>query len=209
MLENMNMKPISIFSALALATILVACPPPTIVVGITPNTQQSLGSGQKVNLSAVVSNASNTAVTWTLTPEVGSLSSPTGNAIQYSAPASVTEDSSVTVTAKSVQDPSKQASLSILLKKPSIVVEPANAALLAQAGTGSVIRSVAVATQVQFKATIQNSADQRVTWSVAEAATATPNTKFGIVDTNGNYTSPAEVPSPAIATRRCCRCQRV
>ncbi len=87
------------------------------------------------------------------------------------------------------------------VEKPTIIVEPVNGEVVTQMAA-NVIRSVAVATQVQFKATIQNATDQRVTWSVAEAATATPNTKFGIVDQNGNYTSPTEVPSPAIATIR-------
>jgi subtilisin family serine protease len=200
MLENMNMKPSIFLGALALATILVACPPPPITVNITPSTTQSLGQGQVLNLTGAASNAANTGVTWSVAPNVGSLSSTTGNAITYTAPATITTDSNVTITATSIQDTSKLANLTIALKKPAIIVEPAdgNGALIStQAAGEATIRSVAVATQVQFKATIQNATDQRVTWGIAEA-----DAKFGTVDQSGNYTSPATVPSPAIATIR-------
>jgi subtilisin family serine protease len=205
----MNMKPIPIFGAFALATILVACPPPPIAVSITPNTTQDLLQGETLNLSASVSNAGNTNVKWSLSTNRGQLSSDSGNAVTYTAPVSVTAFESLTITAKSEQDNTRSATLRVNLQKapPKINIEPADANLLTpnlslQAATTPVLRSVAISTQVQFKATIENKTDQRVTWSVAEAASATPNTKFGIVDQNGNYTSPAEVPSPAIATIR-------
>ena len=47
----------------------------------------------------------------------------------------------------------------------------------------------------QFTATVQNSSNQSVTWSVNGA----PGT-VGVVDTNGMYTAPATVPSPPTVT---------
>ena len=80
----------------------------SVVVSANP---PNLSAGQTSSLVATVQGAtSNNAVTWTLTPQVGSLQNATGptgivSQITYKAPASVASAQSVTVTATSVEDP--------------------------------------------------------------------------------------------------------
>lgn len=70
-----------------------------------------VGPGQTAQFSATVSGTSNTAVTWTLAPPVGTLSA-TG---MYTAPASITATQTVTVTATSVADSTKSSSAVVTL----------------------------------------------------------------------------------------------
>jgi hypothetical protein len=85
--------------------------PPTIA--LTPGSV-TLTSSQTQTFTATVSGNSNTAVTWSLSPLVGSIST----AGVYTAPASITSAQTVTVTATSVADPSVSASSSVLLTTP-------------------------------------------------------------------------------------------
>ncbi len=80
--------------------------------------------------------------------------------------------------------------------KPPAPPPPVNRVTVQQSGA-TILRSVAINTQVKFAATIENTTDQRVTWSIAEGGATR-----GTIDAEGNYTSPASVPSPAIATIR-------
>jgi hypothetical protein len=50
----------------------------------------------------------------------------------------------------------------------------------------------------QFRATVQNAADTRVTWKVNGVAGG--NGTVGTVSSSGLYTAPAAVPSPATVT---------
>jgi hypothetical protein len=86
-----------------------------VTVTVKPSTA-NLGQAQKQQFTATVSNTSNTAVTWTLNPVLGTVSS-TG---LYTAPASITAQQSVTLTATSAADTAASATATITLNPPSI-----------------------------------------------------------------------------------------
>jgi hypothetical protein len=68
-----------------------------------------LTQSQTLSFTATVGNTSNMAVTWSISPSVGSIS-PAG---LYTAPSSILTSQTVTVTAQSVADPTKSASVAI------------------------------------------------------------------------------------------------
>lgn len=83
---------------------------PTIAVSVSPSSA-SVNPGSTQPFAAYVSGSSNTAVTWSLSPATGTISS-TG---VYTAPASLSSQTTVTVTATSQADSSKSASATITL----------------------------------------------------------------------------------------------
>ena len=85
---------------------------PPVTVSLTPSTA-SLTPSQLQQFTATVSGTANQTVNWSLTPAIGTLST-TG---LYSAPAVATAQT-VTVTAKSVADPTKSASALVSLSAP-------------------------------------------------------------------------------------------
>jgi hypothetical protein len=89
-------------------------PPPTISVAITsPASAPTIQQGQTVNITAAVTNdTGNKGVTWSLSGQ-GSLSAQTSTTVTYNAPASVSSNIVATVTATSVADNTKSASLNI------------------------------------------------------------------------------------------------
>jgi len=136
-----------------------------IIVSISPATA-SLNAGQTQQFTATV-NSANSAVTWSVSG-AGTVSS----AGLYTAPATVTTQQTVTLTATSQDDTSKRASASITLYPPvTVSVSPSTATLY----PGQ--------TQ-QFAATVTNSGNTAVIWSVSGA---------GKVSSSGLYTAPASV----------------
>ena len=85
-----------------------------VFAALTVFTCTAAAQGQTQELTATVSNSNNTAVTWSLSPNIGSISS----SGVYTAPASVIGSQLVTVTAVSVADPSKTASATITVRGP-------------------------------------------------------------------------------------------
>lgn len=107
------------------ATYNVSLPPVSITVAPGVATLRPLQAQQ---FNASVENATNMAVSWTLSPSVGSLSS-TG---LYTAPATFTLGQSVTVTATSAADATKNAKATVALVAPlptqlAFVTEPSDA----------------------------------------------------------------------------------
>ena len=136
----------------------------------------SLTVSQTSQFTATVSGLSNTAVTWSLSPSVGTVSS-TG---LYTAPASITSSQTVTVKATSAADPTKSASASIALAPPvSVSVTPATA-------------SLTVSQTSQFTATVSGSSNTGVTWSLSPSV--------GTVSSTGLYTAPASISSTQTVT---------
>ena len=84
--------------------------PPIIGISLSP-ASATLGPLQTQQFTAAVTNASNTGVTWSLNPNIGTI----GGTGLYTAPASVTSQQMVTVTATSVADTSKGASAMVTL----------------------------------------------------------------------------------------------
>ena len=161
--------------------ISVSNSPGTISIGsavsvVVSPANVSLSAGQAQQLTATVTGGSgNTGVTWTLTPNVGSIS----NGL-YTAPATVSSQQTVTATATSVADSTKSASAVITLLPPvNVTVTPATVSL--SAGQ----------TQ-QLTATVTGgSGNTGVTW------TLTPN--VGSIS-NGLYTAPATISSQQTVT---------
>ena len=88
-----------------------AVQPAPVTIPLTPATVE-LGSGGSQSFTAAAAGNPNTGVTWSIYPQVGSIS-PTG---VYTAPAAVAITQTVTVTATSVADPSKKTSSQVLLR---------------------------------------------------------------------------------------------
>jgi RHS repeat-associated protein len=140
-----------------------------ISVGLTP-AMAALYASQTQQFTAPVTGTPNTAVTWTLSPSgVGSMD---GTGL-YTAPATISTQQTVTVTAASVADPTKSASATITLYPPygplvSIAVTPANS-------------SISQGTNQQFTATgtFTDGSTQDLTasatWSSSATAVATIN----------------------------------
>jgi uncharacterized protein (TIGR03437 family) len=97
---------------------LVIVPPAKpVAISIKPQAV-SLSLGQSQQFIASVLNDINTAVTWFISPQIGSLS----DAGIYTPPNVITSKQTVTITAKSVADPTKSASAAITLTPPGGII---------------------------------------------------------------------------------------
>ena len=149
------------------AVVTVAAPPP-ITVAVTPKSG-FMQTSTSQPLTATVSYAANTQVTWAV---VGSGSGTVTSAGIYTAPAS---PGTYSVTATSVADTSKSdtATFTVTTTPPvvSVTVNPSGA-------------EVATHGAIQLNALVSGSANQTVTWSVISA-------NGGTVSATGLYTAPA------------------
>jgi hypothetical protein len=160
-----------ISSLLAAGTYALAAP----TIALTPGSV-TLTSSQTQVFSATISGSSNTAVTWSLSPAVGSISS----AGVYTAPALIAGPQTVTVSATSVADSSVAASSSVLLVPPvSVALTP---------GTVTLTPSQTQA----FTAAVANTSNTAVTWSL--------NPAVGSISAGGLYTAPASITSAQTVT---------
>ena len=149
-------------------------------VSITP-TSASLTAGKGASFSAIVTGESSTAVSWSLSPAVGTVTNG-----YYLAPASITASQTVKLTATSLADPTKSASVSISLTASS-------ASSGTSQGTPQVTPSsisLKPGQSAQFNFSVGGSASA-ASWSLV------PN--IGSV-TNGYYTAPAAVSVPTSVT---------
>jgi hypothetical protein len=83
---------------------------PGSAVGVLPSAA-TLQAGQVQQFTATVNNASNTAVVWSMSPSVGSLSS----SGRYTAPSTVLSPTTVVIRATSMADPARFASANVTL----------------------------------------------------------------------------------------------
>jgi hypothetical protein len=163
-----------------------APPPPSISVSIAPspvNVQAGIGAQQ---FSATVTNTTNTAVTWQVNGVTG------GNATVgtisasglFTAPGSVPNPATVTVSAISVADPARSGNASVTVTAPiSVSVAPTS-------------KTLNVGKSQQFTATVTNDPSvQGVTWRVNGVTGG--NATVGTISASGLYTAPAAVPNPA------------
>jgi hypothetical protein len=170
-----------------------SAPPPVAVSIATANNQTTLEQGQSVAITATVTNATNTAVTWSLsgcTSSCGSLSSTTANPTTYTAPSSVSASFMVTVTATSAADATKSNAVTLTITPP-ISVSITNKQTTIQAASGP----------VTFNATVTNDQNsQGVTWSAKSNGvdcTPTCGTLTNAAALSVTYTPPQDPPSPA------------
>ena len=143
-----------------------------VAVSVSP-AATALQAGQTVTFAAAVSGTSNTAVSWTAAPAMGTITS----AGVFTAPSSVTAQQTMTVTAALVSDPTKTGTATITLM-PAAAVSVSAAPLTATLGAGQ--------TQ-QLSATVTGSSNTGVTWSMAPAV--------GSLSSTGLYTAPSTIAS--------------
>jgi len=153
--------------ASATISLQAAAPAAPVAVSVTP-AATNLQASQTQQFNASVTGSSNTAVTWTLSPAVGTIS----NGL-YTAPAFISSAQMVTVAATSAADPTKIANALVNLQPTvAVTLSPGSASLQASQ------------TQ-QFTPTVTGTANQVVTWSL------NPNT--GTISSSGMYTAPAAI----------------
>ena len=158
------------------STVITQTVTPPIAVTLSPNSI-TLGGAQTQQFTATVTNTSNTAVTWSLSPAgVGTIDS-TG---LYTAPTPIAGQQTVTVTATSQADTTKSAAATIALLPVVVYVNPPNANLYASQ------------TQ-QLSSTVLNTTNAAVTWSLSPAGT-------GTIAAGGLYTAPSTVVSVQAVT---------
>jgi hypothetical protein len=159
-------------------------PPAAVTVSLN-QTAVSVAAGATVQFNATVQNTTNTAVSWSVDGVAGGNStvgviSATG---LYTAP---TQAGSHTVTATSIADATKSASAAVTVTAVAAVtvsVSPASA-IVAPGGAAN------------FTATVQNTTNTGVTWSVDQVAGG--NTTVGTISPTGQYTAPAQTGSHTI-----------
>jgi hypothetical protein len=157
------------------------------VAPATASVQADIGTQ---TFTATVTNTQNTAVTWQVNGVAGGNSTvgTISSAGVYSAPLSV-PSSAVTVTATSVDDPTRSGSAQVTITAPppvGVTVSPTTATVPANGGTQP------------FTATVTNTTNTTVTWAVNGMLGG--DTTVGTISAFGVYTAPAAVPTPATVT---------
>ena len=157
----------------------------TVSVSISPATV-TVSAGATSQFSASVKNASNTNVSWQVNGVVGgngNVGTISGTGL-YTAPATVSDLFTVTVTAVSAADSSKTAAATVTVAPP-ISISPTTA-------------SVQAAQTQQFASSVTFSSNTRVSWQVNGVAGG--NSTVGTITSAGLYTAPNAPPSPASVT---------
>jgi hypothetical protein len=168
-------------SGLLLILALIVFHPPSrslaataIAISISP-TSVPLFETQNRRFTATVTGTTNTKVTWSISPSVGTIDT-TG---LYTPPALISAAQNVTVTATSAADTTKSAHATVNLIYVSVAVSPAKATVNA--------------TQTQqFNATVSGVGSGGVTWKLKPAS--------GTIDSNGLYTPPAVISTAQTVT---------
>lgn len=174
-------------SKMATATVLIGQPvtlpapslpapsSPVPVVSVSPGSQV-LSAGQSVQFTATVQGAGNSGVTWSLSPNVGSIV----NGL-YTAPAQLASQEAVTVTATSSADPAANATANLTLKPAATPVSgPQVVSISISPGSAALAASQMVA----FAALVSGTSNTAVTWTFSP--------QVGTL-ANGVYTAPATI----------------
>ncbi len=168
----------------------ITVPPPQLSVTVTPNTA-SLFIGTTQKFAAIVSNATNASVTWSVNGILGGNSTvgTIGGSGQYTAPGAVPVPSTVTITATSQQDPTKSDSALVVITQSPAAIQVSLTPSATTVQTGGV---------VSFNAQVTGSTNTSVAWSVNSIPGG--NTSVGTISATGMYTAPALPPNPANVT---------
>jgi len=152
-----------------------------LTISVSPGTV-TLGATQTQTFTADIQGNPNTAVTWTVTCTAGGAACGAIDAAGlYTAPATVTSTSTVTVKATSVADGTKSATATVTLVPISVTISPTTA-------------SVTVSGTQQFSANVVGTANTAVTWTVTCGVAS-----CGTVNGTGLYTAPASVASSPLS----------
>ncbi len=160
---------------------------PPVVVSVSPVAAQVVAGGQQ-QFQVTVTGTTNKAVSWSLSGS-GCSGSSCGTVTSgglYSAPAIVPGPAQITLTAKSIADPTKSASATITIVAAVVVkISPATA-------------HVVIGTNQQFTATVTGSTDTSVKWSLIGASCT--GSACGTISSSGQYTAPTTIPNPPQVT---------
>jgi len=163
--------------------------PGPLTVSVAPSTA-TVVVGDIQQYTAAVTGNLNTSVTWYVNQvqggntTVGTIST-TG---LFTAPAAVPSPATVTITAVSQVDNTTSGTATATISLPSSTIT-------VTVTTNPVITQVNTSQTQAFMASVTGSTNMAVNWYVEgeQGGSAT----FGTIDTNGNYTAPTTVPSPA------------
>ncbi len=168
------------------ATVLLTQPvvQPTSTIPVTLSvfpTSMTVQAGQSANFTAMVGGSMNTSVTWSLSPNVGTVVNG-----MYTAPSSLTTRETVILTATSVADPSFSASAMVTLQPVAAPATPAISISLSPASA-----SLSAGQSATFTPMVSGTSNTAVTWSF--------NPQVGTL-VNGAYTAPATISSSQTVT---------
>jgi hypothetical protein len=161
---------------------------PGIFVTVTPNPVNVAITTQQ-QFTAAVTGTTNTSVTWQVNgvaggnASVGTISA-TG---LFQAPAAIPTPATVTVSATASDNTTSGSAQATIVGPGGAVNVTVN--------TSPAITQVYTGTVQAFIATVTGTTNTAVTWQVNGVSGG--NAAFGTIDTSGNYTAPANVPSPA------------
>ncbi len=172
--QTVTATAISVADTTQAASVQFTLTPPAVTVVVSPSTA-TLNAGQTQQFTAQVLGVSQTGVTWSISPQTGSIDS----AGLYTAPSTVTTSQSVTVTATSTFNSTVSGRATVTLSPPAAI------SVTVQPGSVSLTNSQ---TQ-QFTATVANTTNQSVTWTISPAT--------GTITSTGAYTAPALISSTA------------
>lgn len=162
-------------------------PQQQIAVSISPGSA-TVAAGGTQQFSATVTGSTNTAVQWQVN-SVGGGSSATGTISSsglYTAPASLPAATQYTVTAVASADTSKNANAMVTVNPPPSVTISLSPATVTVGAGGT----------AQFTATVANTTNTAVNWSVDGVAGG--NATVGMISASGLYTAPGTAGSHTI-----------
>jgi hypothetical protein len=175
------------------ASVSVTISAGVVVSMTTPSGPQNVLVSSTLGITASVTGTSNTGVTWTVNgiangnSTYGTISG-TGLTVTYTAPAAVPSPATFNVTATSVVDTTKSASVSVTIL-PLVGVSITTP-------TGA--QSLEVNATLGITASVTGTSNTGVTWTVNGITNG--NSTYGTISGSGlsvTYTAPAAVPSPA------------
>jgi hypothetical protein len=185
-----------VFLALSLMTGCGSSSHPPVSISVSPGSASVQAGGTAQFTATVTNDSANKGVTWTVTCSTSSCgsaspsSTPSGTATTYTAPSNPPSSNvTVTITATSVADTTKTASATVTLAAVGISVAPTSA-------------TVPAGSTKQFTATVNNSSNASVTWTLTSGGSACSPGCGSLSSSTSNpvtYTAPATAPSSNLA----------
>jgi hypothetical protein len=184
-----------ILTALLFCVICTSCgavgsaPPPPVTVSVSPNSAQPF-PGANVQFKAEVENSQSIAINWQVNQMAGGnatvgIISSSGN---YTAPASVPNPPTVTVTAVLQSDATKSGSAIVTIQGLSAIQGPLT--------LSPKLSSVTTSQSVQFNVLTAGVANSDVNWGVDGISNG--NATVGTISSSGNYSPPPSAGSHLI-----------
>lgn len=182
-------------TALVVFLLTVGCSgdvtPPPVSLSISP-VSVTLGASETQQFTAVVTNASNTGVTWRLSGCSAATCGTLSSSGLYTAPSLIPSSETVTVTATSQADSSASATATVTHVPLSVEVSPSQTLNL---GAGAA---------QNFTASITRHTNQDVTWNLSGTGCTGDacGTLTNITTTSATYNAPPTVPNAATVALR-------